>query len=136
MDLRLTPLALAICASLMYSANVWAAGGAAGANGDITTSPNEFNSGAPGTSGALANGGNGADFLNQNTLDLTQDLGSVSDGSDGQDATNAQGGGGNGGAGGGSAFGAFSQGGAGGTSTTDSNGGNGGDIAGKTISQI
>ena len=135
MDLRLTPLALAICASLMYSANVWAAGGAAGANGDITTSPNEFNSGAPGTSGALANGGNGADFLNQNTLDLTQDLGSVSDGSDGQDATNAQGGGGNGGAGGGSAFGAFSQGGAGGTSTTDSNGGNGGDIAGKTISQ-
>ena len=135
MDLRLTPLALAICASLMYSANVWAAGGAAGANGDITTSPNEFNSGAPGTSGALANGGNGADFLNQNTLDLTQDLGSVSDGSDGQDATNAQGGGGNGGAGGGSAFGAFTQGGAGGTSTTDSNGGNGGDIAGKTISQ-
>ena len=135
MDLRLTPLALAICASLMYSANVWAAGGAAGANGDITTSPNEFNSGAPGTSGALANGGNGADFLNQNTLDLTQDLGSVSDGSDGQDATNAQGGGGNGGAGGGSAFGAFTQGGTGGTSTTDSNGGNGGDIAGKTISQ-
>ena len=135
MDWRLTPLALAIYASFMFSTNAWAEGGAAGANGDITTIPNELSSGAPGTTGTAANGGNGANFLSQNTLDLTQDLGSLSNGLGGQDATNAQGGGGNGGAGGGSAFGAFSQGGAGGTSTTDSNGGNGGDIAGKTISQ-